>query len=193
VDTAGGPGTNQALIDEPPADVAKTTNRSELLADPAAQQQIAGPSVLAGYCPAHHLSPPHAARCRVCGAAMAQQQGFEIARPVLGVLRLSTGDVVSLDRGVLMGRAPEHAGGEDERPHVLRLASPENDISRNHAEVLLDGWHVYVRDLGSTNGTVVTLPGQPPVRLRPDDLQLLEHGAGVRLADEVSFTFEVTS
>jgi hypothetical protein len=58
---------------------------------------------------------------------------------------------------------------------------------------VLDGWHVYVRDLGSTNGTVVTLPAQSPLRIRPHDLQLLEPGSVVSLADEVSFTFEVTA
>lgn len=124
---------------------------------------------------------------------MPQQQGFEIARPALGVLRLSTGDVVTLDRGVLLGRAPENTAAGEERPHLLRLASPENDISRTHAEIVLDGWHVYVRDLGSTNGTVVTLPGRQPERLRANDLQLLENGSSVSLADEVSFTFEVTA
>ena len=43
----------------------------------------------------------------------------------------------------------------------------------------------------STNGTVVTLPGQAPVRLRPDDLQLLEPRRRDTLADEITVTFEV--
>lgn len=114
-------------------------------------------------------------------------------QPALGILRLSTGDVVSLDRGVLMGRAPKVNDDQTgpERPHVLRLASPDNDISRNHAEVLLQGWHVTVRDLGSTNGTTVALPGQEPMRLRPNAQQVIEPGTVVTLADEVSFTYEV--
>lgn len=166
-----------------------TVDRSSLR---AAAIPVPGPTVLAGYCPVGHLTPPHAPRCRVCGAAMgAGQEPFEIARPPLGVLRLSTGDVVTLDRPVVLGRAPEIPADAAERPHALRLVSPENDISRNHAEVVLDGWHVYVRDLNSTNGTEVTLPGQQPMRLRPGELQLLENGATVSLADEMSFTFEV--
>jgi hypothetical protein len=123
---------------------------------------------------------------------MPVQQAFEVDRPPLGVLRLSTGDALTLDRGVLLGRAPVAPDGGS-RPHLVRLASPENDISRNHAEIMLDGWHVFVRDLGSTNGTTVSLPGQPPTRLRPNDLQLLENGAVVSLADEVTCTFEVTA
>ena len=175
---------------EPVPDVSATVNRAALRAATAA----AGPTVLAGYCPSRHLSPPHAARCRVCAAPMPQQAPFEIARPALGVLRLETGEVITLDRGVVLGRSPEAPEGEGaERPHVVRLASPENDISRTHAEIVLDGWNVYLRDFGSMNGTVVTLPGHPPERLREHNPQLLESGAVITLADEVSLTFEVTA
>ena len=48
-----------------------------------------------------------------------------------------------------------------------------------------------VRDLGSTNGTTVTLPGQEPVRLRPSEEQGIEPGTVITLADEVALTFEV--
>lgn len=114
-------------------------------------------------------------------------------RPPLGVLRLSTGDVVTLDRSVRLGRTPTAGEGvaPGDRPHLVRVPSPERDISRNHVEVVLDGWHVLVRDLGTTNGTTVALPGEPPVRLRAADQQVLEPGSVVAMADEVSFTFEV--
>jgi pSer/pThr/pTyr-binding forkhead associated (FHA) protein len=108
------------------------------------------------------------------------------------VLRLSTGDRVSLDRGVLLGRSPRVAEdlSPQERPHQVRLPSPENDISRNHVEVVLDGWQVLVRDLGSTNGTLVTLPGMQPVQLSPHDLHVIEPGTVVTLSPEVFFVFE---
>ena len=35
------------------------------------------------------------------------------------------------------------------------MPSPERDVSRNHVEVILEGWHVLIRDLGTTNGTTV--------------------------------------
>ena len=113
-------------------------------------------------------------------------------RPPLGVLRLSTGDVVTLDRSVLLGRAPKLGDGlaAHDRPHVVKVPSPERDVSRNHVEVILEGWHVLIRDLGTTNGTTVTLPGESPVRLRANDQQVLEPGSVVSMADEVSFTFE---
>ena len=114
-------------------------------------------------------------------------------RPSLGVLRLSSGDVVTLDRSVLLGRSPKPGDGlaASDRPHVVKVPSPERDVSRNHLEVVLEGWHVLVRDLGTTNGSTVTLPGRGPVRVRAHDQQVLEPGSVVSMADEVSFTFEV--
>ncbi|MDF2145119.1 FHA domain-containing protein [Knoellia sp. p5-6-4] len=171
-------------------DAEATVDRSALL---AAAQAESGPLVAAVLCPAGHPSPPHAGTCRSCGREIPVQQPFQTARPPLGVLRLATGDVVALDRGVLLGRSPKVNAGlpAAERPHLVRVPSPENDISRNHLEVVLEGWHVLVRDLGSTNGTTVALPGQVPVRLRPGDQQVIEPGTILTMADEVSLTFEV--
>jgi hypothetical protein len=152
-----------------------------------------GPLVLSVLCPAGHASSPHSSHCRVCQREIPAQQPFMTPRPSLGILRLSTGDVVSLDRGVLFGRQP--MVNDDikvsDRPHVVRLASPDKDISRNHVEVILDGWHVLVRDLGSVNGTTVALPGEPAVRLRPSDQQGIEPGTVVGIADTVTFSYEV--
>ncbi|KQZ89874.1 hypothetical protein ASD62_11765 [Phycicoccus sp. Root563] len=154
-----------------------------------------GPIVLAVLCPAGHPSPPHASSCRVCEREIPPQQPFQTPRPPLGTIRLSTGDVVTLDRGVLLGRAPKVNADlpAAQRPHLVRVVSRDNDISRNHVEIVLEGWHVLVRDLGSTNGTTVALPGQQPVRLRPSDSQVIEPGTVVGMADEVTFTYEVPS
>jgi hypothetical protein len=167
----------------------RTVSRAQLLAEAAA---AAGPHVLAVYCPQRHLTPPHSATCRVCGAAVAEQAAFSIDRPALGVLRLPTGDEVILDRGVIFGRAPESHATED-RPHLVRLTTPENEISRSHGEIVIDGWNVLIRDLGSTNGTTVALPGQAPLRLRGHDLFALEPKSVICLADQLSITFEVTA
>jgi len=151
------------------------------------------PMVLAVLCAAGHPSPPGAGRCRTCGREVPSQQPSLAPRPSLGVLRISTGGTVALDRGVLLGRAPR-VGDElpaGQRPHLVRVHSVDRDISRNHAEVVLDGWQVLVRDLGSTNGTTVTLPGQKAVRLRPAEDRAIEPGATVTLAGEVELTYEV--
>ena len=170
-----------------------TVDRSALLAGRA--EAVSGPTVLAVLCPAGHSSPPHSGVCRLCGREIPPQQPFQTARPPLGLLRLASGDAVQLDRGVLLGRAPKVNAelSAADRPHLVRVTSAQNDISRNHVEIVLEGWHVLIRDLGSTNGTTVALPGQHPVRLRPSDQQVIEPGTVITLADEVSLTYEVGS
>jgi hypothetical protein len=179
-----------APVTPPVPDV--TMDRSALT--PGTEGPADSPVVLAVICPAGHHSSPHASNCRVCGRDIPTQQPFQTPRPQLGTLVVSTGGLVPLDRGILLGRAPKVNADlpPSSRPHLVRLASRDNDISRNHAEVILEGWHVLVRDLGSTNGTTVTLPGQEPVRLRPTEDFGIEPGAVLTLADEVSLTYEVS-
>jgi hypothetical protein len=152
-----------------------------------------GPAVPALVCQAGHVNPPSETRCRRCGVALPPEP-VVVPRPVLGVLRLSVGDVISLDRDVVMGRNPkaDFAGpdGED-RPHVVRLPSADGDISRTHLRVTLDGWHVLVTDLNSTNGTLVTLPGREPEQLRPGQPMPIKPGTVVTLAADIDFRYEV--
>ena len=169
-----------------------TVNRAALLAEAGVAPPHSGPTVKALRCAAGHLSPAHANECRICHSELPPQGAITAPRPILGSIRLSTGDVVTLDRGVLLGREPQpHDGSDPDRPHVLKLASPEKDISREHLEVRLDGWHVLVIDLDSTNGTMVTLPGQEPQRLYANEPLAIEPGTLVSLADEVTFVYEV--
>jgi hypothetical protein len=149
-------------------------------------------TVQAVACPYGHLGPTYEPYCRICGTAIEDTRPFLAVRPPLGLVRLSTGDVVPLDRGVIMGRNPRTVDGNDVgRPHLVRLPSPDNDVSRTHVEVRLEDWHVLVVDLGSTNGTTVTNPGQAPIRLRAHEPMPLEPNAEVNLADEIVFRYEV--
>jgi len=119
-----------------------------------------------------------------------------VSRPPLGVLRLSLGDVITLDRGVIMGRNPRAdypEGSPEERPHVVKLPSGDGDISRTHLKVSLDGWHVLVTDLNSTNGTLVTLPGQETKQLRPGEPMPIQPGTVVFLAEGIEFRYELAS
>ncbi len=150
-------------------------------------------TVVAARCPAGHLSPAYAGTCRVCGQPLPPQQPIEIPRPPLGVLRLSNGDTVVLDRGCILGRNPRlPTPSTGEQPNLVKLVDPDKDISAQHLEVRLEYWHVAVKDLGSTNGTQVVLPGENPITLRPNDPIMIEPGTKVILAGVFSFTFEVT-
>ncbi len=153
-----------------------------------------GPVVPALICPAGHLNPPSETTCRRCGAALPHDPAL-VPRPVLGALRLSLGDVIALDRDVVMGRNPrtDFAGHDgEERPHVVKLPSADGDISRTHLRVTLDGWHVMVTDLNSTNGTLVTLPGRDAEQLRPGEPVPIRPGTVVTLAEGIDFRYEVT-
>ncbi|MBB5957465.1 hypothetical protein FHS29_004060 [Saccharothrix tamanrassetensis] len=150
------------------------------------------PRVRAIACPARHLNPEHAIACRVCGQALPPQDAFVVPRPPLGVLRLSTGEVISLDRSVILGRDPQVADRGSTGPHAIRLANQGNDISRNHVEVRLDGWDVLVVDLGSKNGTTVIAPGWSPQELAGLIPAILTPGSRVMVGEGAFFTYEVT-
>jgi hypothetical protein len=179
-----------------PGESGSTVKRGELpeLAARTTPPDRIGPVVPALLCPSGHVNPPSGAVCRRCGAPLPHDP-VPVPRPVLGVLRLSLGDVITLDRGVLMGRNPrtDFAGTQgEERPHVVKLPSAGGDISRTHLRVTLDGWHVLVTDLNSTNGTLVTLPGRDPQQLRPGEPVPIQPGTVVTLADGIDFRYEVT-
>ncbi len=174
-----------------------TTRREDLIAilnaNNAGFETGSSPVVQATRCPRGHLNPAHAVLCRICRVEIVSQEAFKVARPELGYLVMSTGGRIKLDRSVLMGRGPSldrYTGTET--PHLVKVPSPTNDISRNHLEVNLDGWQVRVIDLNSKNGTVIRLPGRDVERLRPEVASIIEPGTFVMLSDEVSFTFEVT-
>jgi hypothetical protein len=189
------PGTTAPRADPGPAESGSTVKRGELadfVAVTTPPDRI-GPVVPALLCPSGHVNPPSGATCRRCGAPLPHDP-VPVPRPVLGVLRLSLGDVIALDRGVLMGRNPrtDFAGTDgEERPHVVKLPSADGDISRTHLRITLDGWHVLVTDLNSTNGTLVTLPGRDPQQLRPGEPVPIQPGTVVTLADGIDFRYEV--
>ncbi|HEX5331436.1 MAG TPA: FHA domain-containing protein [Cellulomonas sp.] len=119
---------------------------------------------------------------------------FRVTAPQLAPpakLVLSTGQVVSVDRSVLLGRAPQVSRVTNrDLPRLVTLPSPQQDISRTHAEVRADGDAVLVTDLHSTNGTLVTRPGDSARQLAPGEATVIEHGEVVDLGDGVTFTVE---
>jgi len=184
--TGAGTGT-----EPPPAATVQPPGPADLLdADPV---DDAGrpPTVHAVLCSAQHPNPVQATYCRSCGEALGFASVQLVTRPQLGVLRFSTGQEVVLDQNVLVGRAPRAdrvAGGQLPRP--VRIEGRGLDISRNHLEVRLEGWHVLVVDLGSRNGTLVTLPGRAPQLIDARVPCLIAVGTVVELTEGVTFTYE---
>jgi hypothetical protein len=106
-------------------------------------------------------------------------------------LVLSTGLVVPLDRAVLLGRAPQVARVSNrELRRLITVPSPQQDISRTHAEVRVEGDHVVVTDLDSTNGVHVARPGEGARRLHPGEPSVVGVDEVVDLGDGVTFSVE---
>ena len=108
-----------------------------------------------------------------------------------GRIRVSTGQVVTLDRTVIIGRRPRstRASGAD-LPHLIAVESPQQDISRSHLEIRPEGDTVVVVDLRTTNGSTLLRPGADPLRLHPGEQTLVLSGDVVDLGDGVTVAFE---
>lgn len=108
-----------------------------------------------------------------------------------GRIRLSTGEVVELDRTVIIGRRPRstRASGTT-MPHLIAVESPQQDISRSHLEIRPEGDSVVVIDLHTTNGSTLHRPGTEPMRLHPGEQTLVLDGDTVDLGDGVIVGFE---
>jgi hypothetical protein len=106
-------------------------------------------------------------------------------------LAMSTGALVPVDGVVLIGRAPQATRAPDgAQPRLITVPSPEQDISRTHAEVRLELGRVLVTDLYSTNGITIASGGLPPRRITAGEPVAVGDGDVVDLGDGVTFTVE---
>ncbi|MDF2846352.1 MAG: hypothetical protein K0R97_334 [Oerskovia sp.] len=151
---------------------------------PGAQQ------ILARVCTEGHPNPASRDACGRCGGALPGDARL-VTRPSLGRLTLSNGQVVELDRPVVLGRRPRTTRAQsNDLPRLVAVPSPEQDISRSHVEIQLEEWHVFVCDLNTTNGTTLLRPGQPPRRLHPGEPMMVASHDVVDVGDGVTFVFE---
>lgn len=156
-------------------------------ASPAAPPSTAddsGPTVLAVRCPYGHANPPGSGRCIDCGVRVTDTEPRPVAQPALATLRVTDGNQAVLDRVVLVGRAPTERGEVPAR--LLMVPSPAHDISRTHLEIRPDGWRVLVKDLNSTNGTVLIGPdGASRGPLPPGEAVPVPLGSVLELAEGI--------
>ena len=105
-------------------------------------------------------------------------------------IRISTGQVVGLDRPVLLGRAPQVSRVTNDRlPTLVTVPSPNNDISRTHLQVRQEGEDVVVTDLHSTNGVLLVRDGLPQ-RMHPGEAVAVLPGVIIDVGDGITFTVE---
>ena len=151
---------------------------------------ITVPAVL---CPSRHANPPAAPSCLTCGLAIADRAIVSVPRPTVGRLVFDGGRIVPIDRRTLIGRQPSAAAGApvDDLPALVPVPDPGSLLSRNHAEIRVEGWELTITDLGSRNGTFVVPPGQGDMfRLRAREPYPVAAGMLVHLADVTTCTYQ---
>ncbi|KQZ85744.1 hypothetical protein ASD56_05495 [Microbacterium sp. Root166] len=111
--------------------------------------------------------------------------------PAPGRIRVSTGQVLTLDRTVVIGRRPRstRVSGTD-LPHLVAVDSPQQDISRSHVELRVEGDSILATDLHTTNGTTLLRPGVDPVRLHPGETTVVVPGDVIDLGDGITVAIE---
>ena len=149
------------------------------------------PIVLGVYCTNGHFGDPNARSCAVCGVSRnrrgpAPEPG---PRPPLGALVLDDDSALELSADCVVGREPtldpSVAAGEARPLSIIDAA-----VSRVHARVHLDGWRVFLIDLGSANGTRIQLPGKRSDKaLEPNVPFQLQDGTEVFVGTQ-SFRYE---
>lgn len=125
-----------------------------------------------------------------------QEMAPDVVSHPVAALVFSTGEVIEVDRAVLIGRAPEaRRFASHDQPHVVTVPSPHQEISSTHLEIRpgagADHGSAIATDLGSTNGTVLAQPGLDSEELKPGIAVSLIPGAVLDLGDGV--TIQVTN
>jgi hypothetical protein len=92
---------------------------------------------------------------------------------------------ISLDRPARIGRRPSSprilVGAP---PRLVRVVSPQREVSATHLELRQTGTTVVVTDLRSTNGTVVLVPGSTPRKLLQGESVVVSPGTLVDIGDD---------
>lgn len=112
----------------------------------------------------------------------------EAAAPPPSVV-LPNGTRERLDQPLILGRSPSASQvTAGSIPKLITLGSGDQDISRSHVRLALEGGTVVVTDLHSVNGTSVVLPGREPQRLRAGEPTAVIPGTVVDLGGGVALT-----
>ncbi|MET4705814.1 hypothetical protein ABIB54_003320 [Frigoribacterium sp. UYMn621] len=106
-------------------------------------------------------------------------------------VELSTGGRELLDQPLVIGRAPSASAlGGGSIPRLITMTTVNQDISRTHARIAVEGETVVVTDLHSRNGTLVTMPGRPAQKLREGEPTVIIPGTIVDLGDGATLTVQ---
>lgn len=110
--------------------------------------------------------------------------------PAIAVV-LPTGAREPLEEALVLGRSPSVSGVPGgQLPRLVTLSSGDQDISRSHVRIALEGGTVVVTDLHSRNGTTIVLPSGETQKLRGGEPTPVILGTVVDLGGGVELRLE---
>lgn len=123
-------------------------------------------------------NPSDVFACGRCGAPLpAGEDSIEMVPAPQWQLVFDDGSVESVSEVLRMGRAPD---ASDDTPNIRTLSLECKKASANHLEVRVEGWKVYLTDLGSKNGSFMLTSGDDtPVQLDAHTPQEARSGTAV--------------
>ena len=96
-----------------------------------------------------------------------------------------------LDEALILGRSPSVSGVPGgQLPRLVTLTGGDQDISRSHVRIALEGGTVVVTDLHSRNGTTIVLPSGETQKLRAGDPTPVIVGTVVDLGGGIELRLE---
>jgi pSer/pThr/pTyr-binding forkhead associated (FHA) protein len=97
---------------------------------------------------------------------------------------VGSGTPLELHVPVYIGRRPRSPGQvTNDQVLLIEVSSPTREVSASHVRIARRGDEVVVTDLHSTNGTGVTLPGAPRIKLAQGDSIVLPPYSRIDIGD----------
>lgn len=132
-------------------------------------------------------------------ADAASEAGDQRQSPVAFAMRIGGHSLIPLDTAAYIGRSPSAPRVAGPRaPRLVMVPSPSQEISSTHVRIAQEAETVVITDLGSTNGTTVTVGGRSPQTLRQGESlvvsaqAVVDIGEGIRIVI-VSVTNELAT
>lgn len=99
--------------------------------------------------------------------------------------RVGDADAVILDAPSYVGRRPSAPRiPSTVPPRLVSVPSPLREVSSTHLEIRQVGTSIVIRDLATTNGSIVSLPGRVPRTLRQGESIVVTPGTLVDIGDD---------
>lgn len=164
-----------------PAPVAAPAPSAPAAPVPATRSAPPAPAARPATAPAALTPEPTEAEWDSTRMTARDVRAVDPAPDVSVVIELESGERRAVDRPTLLGRNPQ---APDDGPwNLVAVDDPTRSVSKTHAELRADPSGLWLTDRGSTNGTVVSVPGAPPRVAEPGTRVRVPVGATIHVGD----------